>query len=93
MSIEKYIKTQCGLEKFNHLRKLADKSLIDKIRLYHFVIIATLRDIFKLRVFFLLHHIIRMDNYYRIMNVIVFVLFGIYILVGIKCGFVSWHCS
>jgi len=34
-----------------------------------------------------------MDNYYRIMNIIVFVLFGIYILVGIKCGFVSWHCS
>ena len=32
MSIEKYIKTQCGLEKFNHLRKLADKSLIDKIK-------------------------------------------------------------
>ena len=47
MSIEKYIKTQCGLEKINHLRKLADKSLIDKLRLYHFVIIATLRDIFK----------------------------------------------
>ena len=47
MSIEKYIKTQCGLEKYNHLRELADKSLINKIRLYHFVIIATLRDIFK----------------------------------------------
>ena len=47
MRIEKYIKTQCGLDKFNHLRKLANKNLLNKIRLYHFVIIATLRDIFK----------------------------------------------
>ena len=47
MSIEKYIKTQCGLDKYNQLRKLSNKGLIDKIRLYRFVIIATLRDIFK----------------------------------------------
>ena len=47
MTIEKYIKTQCGKDKFNKLRKIANKSFLNKIRLYHFVIIATLRDIFK----------------------------------------------
>lgn len=47
MTIEKYIKTRCGLDKYNHLKELSEKNLINKIRLYHFVIIATLRDIFK----------------------------------------------
>ena len=47
MPIEKYIKTQCGLDKYSQLKKLANKSLLNKIRLYHFIIVATLRDIFK----------------------------------------------
>ena len=42
------IKTACGIEKYNTLVQLsAKKGVLARIRLYWFVVFATLRDIFK----------------------------------------------
>jgi len=45
MSNPKTIKTICGIDKYNQLRR--DKSLWGKLRLTWFVVIATLRDLKK----------------------------------------------
>ena len=45
MSNPKMIKTICGIEKYQKLKK--DKSLLGKLRLTWFVVIATLRDLNK----------------------------------------------
>jgi len=39
------IKTSCGIVKYNQLKK--DKSLIRKLRLIWFVVIASVRDFYK----------------------------------------------
>jgi hypothetical protein len=41
----KMIKTSCGIDKFNQLRR--DKSFWGRLRLTWFVVIATLRDLGK----------------------------------------------
>ena len=54
MRIENFIKTNCGLDKYNQLRKLADKSYINKNK-FPFIIAAkgltskTILEIFKNR--------------------------------------------
>ena len=45
--IEKYIKTECGITEYHRLRALAKKGIFYKIRFYWFVVIGTLRDLFK----------------------------------------------
>ena len=45
MSNPKMIKTICGIDKYNQLRR--DKSLWGKLRLAWFVVIAALRDLKK----------------------------------------------
>ena len=47
MKISNYIKTKCGLEKYNFLKIESNKSLIKKVRFYFFIIIAVLRDTLK----------------------------------------------
>lgn len=47
MKIKNYIKTKCGLEKYNLLETDSNKSFIKKSRFYFFIIIAVLRDFFK----------------------------------------------
>lgn len=47
MKIKHYIKTKCGMEKYNRLETESKKSFIKKIRLYSFIIIAVLRDFLK----------------------------------------------
>jgi len=47
MKIKHYIKTKCGMEKYNLLETESDKGLIKKVRFYCFIIIAILRDLFK----------------------------------------------
>jgi len=47
MKIRQYIKTECGIEKFNLLEIESRKSFIKKVRFYSFIIIAVLRDFFK----------------------------------------------
>ena len=42
--MNKFIKTQCGLDKYNELK--LKKGLLNKIRYYWFVIFASLRDYF-----------------------------------------------
>ncbi|MBI36307.1 MAG: hypothetical protein CL568_01820 [Alphaproteobacteria bacterium] len=42
MKIEKYIRTECGLEKYNKLKK--NNGTLAHIRLYWFLFIATIRD-------------------------------------------------
>ena len=45
MSDPKMIKTICGIDKYHQLKR--DKSLWGKLRFTWFVIIATLRDLYK----------------------------------------------
>ena len=45
--IEKFIKSECGLSEYRRLRTLSKDKLFSKLRLYFFVIIATIRDLFK----------------------------------------------
>ncbi len=47
MKIRQYIKTECGIEKFNLLEIESRKSFIKKVRFYSFIIIAVLIDFFK----------------------------------------------
>ena len=47
MKIKNYIKTKCGIEKYNLLETESNKSIIKKVRFYFFIIIAVLRDFFK----------------------------------------------
>ena len=47
MKIKKYIKTKCGIERYLELRKDYNKNTFSKIRLILYVIVASLRDIFK----------------------------------------------
>ncbi len=47
MKIEKFIKTECGRNRYNELKRNYNKNIISKIRLILFVLIATTRDIFK----------------------------------------------
>lgn len=44
MSIERYIKTQCGLERYQELKN--KKGLLRKLSFYWFVVIASIRDSF-----------------------------------------------
>ncbi len=45
--IEKFIKTECGLSEYKRLKILSEDRVLFKIRLYVFVIIAIMRDLFK----------------------------------------------
>ena len=47
MKIKHYIKTKCGIEKYNFLETESNKSFIKKVRFYTFIIIAVFRDFFK----------------------------------------------
>ena len=47
MKIEKFIKTECGRNRYNELKKNYNKNIISKVHLILFVLIATTRDIFK----------------------------------------------
>ena len=47
MKIEKYIKTQCGLERYHQLYKEKDKSIYHQLRLYLYVLTASIRDFLK----------------------------------------------
>jgi hypothetical protein len=47
MNIKKYIKTQCGIEKYYMLKIKSENSLPWKVRLYIFITIATIRDLFR----------------------------------------------
>mgnify|MGYP001323378277 CR=1 FL=1 len=47
MKINNYIKTKCGIEKYNFLKFESNKSFIKKVRFYLFIITAVLRDTFK----------------------------------------------
>ena len=44
MSIERYIKSQCGLERYQELKN--KKGLLRRLRFYWFVVIASIRDLF-----------------------------------------------
>ena len=45
--IEKYIKTECGITEYHRLRALSKKNIFYKFRFYCFVVLGTLRDLFK----------------------------------------------
>ena len=47
MSIEKYIKTQCGLDRYYDLRKKSHIGILHKLRFYIYTIIASIRDLFS----------------------------------------------
>ena len=45
--IKKYIKTECGIMEYHHLKALSKKNIFNKLRFYWFVGIGTIRDLFK----------------------------------------------
>ena len=45
MFVKKFIKTSCGIEKYTILNKR--KGFFNKLRLYWFVLFASIRDLFK----------------------------------------------
>ncbi len=47
MNIRKYIKTQCGLEKYHELKIKSKDSILLRLRLYLFIILASMRDLFR----------------------------------------------
>ena len=47
MKIEKYIKTECGRNRYYELKRDYNKNIFSKIRLILYVIIASTRDIFR----------------------------------------------
>ena len=47
MKIEKYIKTECGKTRYHELKKEYDKNIVSKARFIIYIIIASIRDIFK----------------------------------------------
>ncbi|MBI06838.1 MAG: hypothetical protein CMM54_07660 [Rhodospirillaceae bacterium] len=44
--MDKYIKTECGLDKLEKLK--SSTSLVGKVRLWWFVVIASIRDTIKI---------------------------------------------
>jgi len=44
LSVENFVKTSCGIDQFNSLKK--NKSIFGKIRLSWFLFFATIRDLF-----------------------------------------------
>ena len=42
--MDKFIKTQCGLDKYKKLR--SKKGILNKVRYYWFVFVASIRDLF-----------------------------------------------
>ena len=47
----KFIKTECGLEKYNQLNK--NKTFLGKVRLFFYVIIASIRDLTKWMLYYI----------------------------------------
>ena len=47
MDIKKYIKTQCGIEKYHELQAKSSNTFLCRMRFYVFVIIASIRDLFR----------------------------------------------
>jgi hypothetical protein len=47
MNIRKYIKTQCGIEKYHKLKAKSSNTFLSRIRFYIYVIIASIRDLFR----------------------------------------------
>ncbi len=47
MKIEKYIKTECGRSRYRELKKDYNKNIVSKFRFIVYVIMASVRDIFK----------------------------------------------
>jgi len=45
--INKYIKTECGIDEYHRLKILSKKNIFFKLRFYWFVAIAAIRDFFK----------------------------------------------
>ena len=45
--IKRFIKTECGLSEYRRLEKLSKDSLASKIRLYVFILVGSIRDLFK----------------------------------------------
>ena len=45
--MKKYIKTQCGIDKYNELREKSYNGILHKLRFYLFCLIATIRDMRK----------------------------------------------
>ena len=45
--IEKFIKSECGLSEYRRLRTLSKDKPFANLRLYLFIIMATIRDLFK----------------------------------------------
>ena len=45
--MKKYIKTQCGIDKYNQLREKSSNGILHKLRFYLFCLIATIRDMRK----------------------------------------------
>jgi hypothetical protein len=45
--IEKFIKTECGLSEYKRLKILSEHKLFFKLKLYLYIIAATIRDFFK----------------------------------------------
>ncbi len=43
-NINNFIKTECGIDQYNLLKK--KKGFLSKLRLYWFIALATLRDLF-----------------------------------------------
>ena len=44
LTVENFVKTSCGIDQYNSLKK--NKSIFGKLRLSWFLFIATIRDIF-----------------------------------------------
>ena len=44
INMDRFIKTQCGLDKYKKLR--AKKGILNKVRYYWFVFFASIRDLF-----------------------------------------------
>ena len=44
LSVENFVKTSCGIDQYNSLKK--NKSIFGKIRLSWFLFFATIRDLF-----------------------------------------------
>ncbi|MFT4516925.1 MAG: hypothetical protein ACI93D_000491 [Gammaproteobacteria bacterium] len=45
--IEKFIKTECGLSEYKRLKILSENKLFFKLKLYLYIVAATIRDFFK----------------------------------------------
>ena len=45
--IQNFIKTECGLSEYRRLKILSENNLFFKLKLYLYIIMATIRDFFK----------------------------------------------